>query len=766
MSTPLTSMQFSLNQLPSLIFIFIFLTSNAFGYDSREIEGCEFKKNVPLSSHENFDSPFDVSLEIVDNRKWKIQGLKIITENTSSIRPKHKKKRFKALFSYEDANKKCKLEARIRQSGDWRDHIQYVGWDIRRSIDIRLKKGSFLGATKFKLLLPETRNSKFHVLGNAIFKAMDFLSPETRLIEMKIGGVDRLMLFEEKITKEFLESNNRRESAILEGDESLIWNYKNFKPFFMEPISLARLVNISWAKKSENAFIEAVEATSRLQKTYASMRLDADKQIFIDWTIANPKNALNRRKPIQFDLFLIAAGASHGLRPSNRKFYFDPFKSALEPIVYDSNIDFKCCENSTSYLGDKDLEAYSSIYEDADFVSLQQKLKAINYSSLNSYLKVRTVEGQQWEDNELREIIEGISDNLKKLQSLLSDKKQKMNILNSHRTKISPNEIFSNFISKTHEYIPKAFISNIESIDFNNNRIITELCDISGCNKSVISKDEALSLLSMSQDTNDIPKFHGNGSVNIEKFVSSKPVGIGFEIRHSPSSRVTFDKKRKTVNLLQGNPSDQFLIMDADIENLVFQLSSLPRTNQASDSEKLVPQKFTGCVTFYETKLKNIKFFGNSGLCEDQVNFVKSDGQISNISIENAFSDGVDIDFSKLSIDSISVSKVGNDCLDFSGGDYNLNRVKVKNCPDKGISVGEKSNVKIEYLEVASSDIGIAVKDSSFSKIKSFEGNDLNVCAWAFNKKQEFFGGSIILGSVECPINRINSDRTSFIFLQ
>ena len=58
-----------------------------------------------------------------------------------------------------------------------------------------------------------------------------------------------------------------------------------------------------------------------------------------------------------------------------------------------------------------------------------------------------------------------------------------------------------------------------------------------------------------------------------------------------------------------------------------------------------------------------------------------------------------------------------NDCIDFSYGLYRVKKIKIEKCGDKGISVGEKSIFKINNAEINFSNIGIAVKDSSFMEI-------------------------------------------------
>ena len=55
----------------------------------------------------------------------------------------------------------------------------------------------------------------------------------------------------------------------------------------------------------------------------------------------------------------------------------------------------------------------------------------------------------------------------------------------------------------------------------------------------------------------------------------------------------------------------------------------------------------TGCLNFIDTILENLKIHTQDLLCEDPVNFIRSDGQISELIINNSAHD-IDLDFSNL----------------------------------------------------------------------------------------------------------------------
>ena len=152
----------------------------------------------------------------------------------------------------------------------------------------------------------------------------------------------------------------------------------------------------------------------------------------------------------------------------------------------------------------------------------------------------------------------------------------------------------------------------------------------------------------------------------------------------------------------------------------------------------------------------------NDGGCEDSVNIINSNGSIKSVYIKNAFSDGLDLDFSALSIDSLFVINAGNDCFDVSGGQYNIILADLSRCNDKALSIGEISEFKATKVIVSISDIGISVKDFSRSSIFNYKASSVNVCAEALQKKQEFGGAIANFKNFKCD-GVFNQDLNSLI---
>ena len=125
--------------------------------------------------------------------------------------------------------------------------------------------------------------------------------------------------------------------------------------------------------------------------------------------------------------------------------------------------------------------------------------------------------------------------------------------------------------------------------------------------------------------------------------------------------------------------------------------------------------------------------------------------------------DAVDADFSNLSFKNVNIINAGNDCFDVSGGKYSIKSGTLRNCQDKAISVGEKSNLIVNEIIINGSNIGVAAKDLSKVLVSQMEANDINICADVNRKKQEFGGAKLVINESKCSA-KINVDAES-VFL-
>ena len=82
-------------------------------------------------------------------------------------------------------------------------------------------------------------------------------------------------------------------------------------------------------------------------------------------------------------------------------------------------------------------------------------------------------------------------------------------------------------------------------------------------------------------------------------------------------------------------------------------------------------------------------------------------------------------DFSNLEILNMNIANARNDCFDVSTGKYFVNNAVLKNCGDKGFSIGEASDFKglqIAFLKYLEHSLDPPFKDCSKALKRPFKG--------------------------------------------
>ena len=199
-------------------------------------------------------------------KKYRENQLRILVSNNYVI-PKKFKKNFKSKILVSYTFGECEYKGKIRQHGDWNDHVILDAGTLKSSLRVSLEDGNIINAVRFTLLLPSTRGDLNEILGSLLLKSIGFMTPETFQVKTDINGVKAVMIFQEVARKELLERNNRREGPILEGDESILWG-DDFIFNENHEISFSRLENDNWFFKGKNTAKISLEAFHKLQNAY------------------------------------------------------------------------------------------------------------------------------------------------------------------------------------------------------------------------------------------------------------------------------------------------------------------------------------------------------------------------------------------------------------------------------------------------------------------------------------------------------------------
>ena len=140
---------------------------------------------------------------------------------------------------------------------------------------------------------------------------------------------------------------------------------------------------------------------------------------------------------------------------------------------------------------------------------------------------------------------------------------------------------------------------------------------------------------------------------------------------------------------------------------------------------------------------------------------------INNLQLSKIYSDGIDIDISSnVEIENIKIDSAKNDCLDFMQTNAIVNKSIFQNCLDKGISVGEKSNVTINDSNFSKNIIAVESKDRSLVQINSSKFLSNELVFSAYKKNWKYSGGGNIKSNDNTILNNkkiLKKDKFSSI---
>jgi len=698
-----------------------------------------YKPNVPKT--------FEVKLEVGELKKY-IKNLVGAYARGTDLIQKYKRKYSGYIIVDNKDNKTYK--AKINITGDHLDHIMPEMKPIS-SLSVNMTEGNLGGITRFRLLLPGTRHGITEIFTAALFKTLGFPTLHEQIVTIKFNNHTYDVIFQEKPEKEFLERHGIRETAILEGNEIQWWyNIANKKQNYPQvgPFIEGYKVDNSNFLKNELSSLIASNGISYLNLN----------QNVINKKGRPIKNVINE---YLFRASLSSFNASHGEVWHNRKYIFIPYMNYLIPIYYDGMGNSMM---NTEYINNL------TINENYDDV------KAINdiIGHYKSYIKLYS--GPWWRNyktqKHLAHNIETKSLYKLFLHALQTSKftDAKYNLINENTFNDISKQEYTDVISL---YINNGYVNNIVFMQNNNflhcishnlvlydnsiqnkcNRIDYSIYNnyISGKAKPIKNNIDESLLDIFPNYIGHYPPLFSNKDIKFYENYSNDIIEI-------KSNEIIYLKYRNAVNLDSLNillHQDGYDVghavilgelpggMKINVESGVYK--SISRVHTSRYNEILL----TGCLSFIETKFNNNSITFNNLPCEDGINILNSSGHIKNITGGTFSFDGLDIDFSELTIEELHIHNSNNDCVDLSSGIYTVDNIVVSNCKDKGISVGEASELISNNVEINKSNIGVASKDSSKVYINSATILNTDNCYLNYNKKQEFNTGEIEIRTLD-----------------
>lgn len=719
-----------------LLFLICFFTQSA-------IADCDFKTSTHLESLSDSRQIQKIEIEIDEYRKWTKNALNSI-KKIKILQEKNKKK-FKSKIKIFYKFGACEYKAHVRLHGDKKDHIDLNQGKLRASLDVDLINGNIKNATKFKLLLPKTRFGNNEIFTSIFLKKLGFISPDTFNVKMKLNDLEYIALFQEKANKELLEKNGRVEGPIFEGDEEILWinkkEFREYNNFQLEKFSAARLTNKNWASKNKNSLLITLKSFVKLQKNYFEYSL-GDGAIYMD-----PNFRKNNLFSL-YDITLMSMNGFHGLRPHNRKFYYNVQDDQFEPIYYDGSIVFKNDYFSKIYLeflNKKDLYYYSTFLKIDEIQQISNKIKKLDIKNLIAEYQVLSNLKYLEAKKDIEFFLEIINQNLRYIKSNIID----YEFTNDEMLKIKnwKEEIIK--LEKIHKF--KQLYLAIEDIDLKNKKINISCLFQKNCLKNQISFNKLIYIMQRNNLNGKRAIIYKiNDNIKDEEIKVIENIFNQKNIISSSTADIKFDKENKVINLIQNHSHDWFLIKDQKLEDIKINFRGMIKNKDNDYFQRINTKGLTGCLTFYKIEFEQSNISAHDGECEDSINIISSKGKINNIIINDAHSDALDLDFSKVDINYVDVKNSLNDCLDFSYGNYKINKINLSRCGDKGVSVGEGSYLIVKDVYIKETDIGIASKDSSKTNIKNGLFNKIKICLSAYNKKQEFFGARLNIKKFKC----------------
>lgn len=723
---------------------------------------CDFSTSAHRDALARPSSIEHIGVEIQNSRKWAKNSISILTSPGGLIQQRFKDN-LKATVTVRYAGiGTCRYEARVRQNGDFTDHIQLDNQgQVIASLDVRLREGNVMNAVRFKLLLPKTRNGIHEVLATLILRRLGWIAPETFMVAGDINGARTEFLFQENSVKELLERNLRREGPILEGDEALLWNIPGFITFELETVSMARLINDNWAEKGEISTIMALDALRRLQPAYL---------VFAD-SVTDP-----RRRPKEvrmhpdpstttfedYSALVLAMNGRHALRPHNRKYYWNSFIQAFEPIYYDGNVNF--VEALETFAGNGRFEAdrrYFLYHADPD--ALERHIQGIVALMEDPSFVEDFADRAGGDAGAAREFAkDGLAITLAHLEEFRRIRAS-LAAADGARPDFDIADATGRMLAAAERSGIDMSFFDFEGRDAEGNYLGDRVSPAG--ERMPLALSPAEMILVMSEGL-----YQGRRMTLLPEPLPEKddryrrlPLADG-ELLLAQGIDAEIDEEARSLTLTQTIPDAWALLRGATLDGWALHFAGAAQDPDLAQEQRFNEFGLTGCFNVYDTTFRDVSITARDGQCEDSVNLVSSRGHLARLSVERGFADAIDLDFARIEIDDLVVAQTGNDCFDVSTGHFLIARADLSGCGDKGISVGENSRLSADTVAVRNAAIGISSKDLSLADVRSFTAEETAVCAEAFQKKQEFGGGRLVIEAFDCE-GTLQQDAASAIVL-
>ncbi|MDD5738598.1 MAG: CotH kinase family protein [Candidatus Pacebacteria bacterium] len=169
----------------------------------------------------------------------------------------------------------------------------------------------------------------------------------------------------------------------------------------------------------------------------------------------------------------------------------------------------------------------------------------------------------------------------------------------------------------------------------------------------------------------------------------------------------------------------------------------------------------TGAVNFYQSPVEfSFCNFGANLAGDDNLHLIRTQVNIFDSVFNMSLADSLDADFTQGKIARTSFYNCGlkdsnGDCLDFSGSNIELEDVFINKVGDKGISIGENTNIFGDRIKIQNASICVASKDKSVAVFNNISILNSKIGLAVYQKKSEFGPAQLSIKY----LNKINIKR-------
>ena len=671
-------------------------------------------------------------------------------------------------------NKK-KLKAKMRVKGD-----RAIHWLDRKTtsfkIDMR-NNDRIWGLEEFSIQKPIARNYTYEYLFHRFLDQTNHLNLKYFFVNLYFNDENRgLYAVEEGFSKELLERQKKRNGPIFGLNESTSSNYPNVQ-YDLYSVDF-------WVSQYPNLIKSAFSILNNIR--------DNDETI-------NIEDHFDMDRWASYFAVVDITGAYHGSISKSVKLYFNPLSAKFEPIGFDGHYGSGNFEDFilADFLQEGKINC-SYLCEERNWYLKFLKLKNgdLNHAFIDKYIHYL----KKYSSNSfVKNFLKANDKEIDRLNSLIYSENSKSDKVLWKG--IAPFIYDDKLLYERSKLIQSRINSiNLENyqLSLENNMLIFEdsfskfpiqLTTIN-C-KNGLKKNLYLSgnmTVNWPYDCNKILLENHNDEKKIffltENITMSKgkiPTLIkDFEnlINH-PSVDMISDNEfeiSKNLNLIKNTyiSKDQNFVIKGGVQlqlvnGAIFFVQGNIKFEGLNNNKILVKSDGSGSIIFHnndvEMKYTNIENLGFPNLdeyilygglnfiktnavledisvknskSEDAINLISSSVLLKNISLENIQADAIDVDFGSLKFNKIICLDIGNDCLDISGAKTEGTKLTIDNSHDKGLSIGENSNVYIKDLLIKNSMLGVAVKDGSIVYLENIESVNNDYDLALFVKKEEY----------------------------